>query len=65
MPAFWQQLLSDDQPESADPPTHAVPSDGELLDAFSRTVVDVAELLRPAGTEGAQVVVAGTHGRRR
>jgi S1-C subfamily serine protease len=49
MVAFRQQLLSDESPAG---PSGAGASettdDGGLLDAFSRTVVNVAELLRPA-----------------
>ena len=49
MVAFRQHWLSDDS--SAHPPgrpASETPPDGQLLDAFSRTVVHVAELLRPA-----------------
>jgi S1-C subfamily serine protease len=49
MVAFRQQLLSDG---SAGGPSgtgaNETADDGQLLDAFSRTVVNVAELLRPA-----------------
>jgi S1-C subfamily serine protease len=49
MVAFRQQWLSDENPNtSSGTRPNQTPDDGELLDAFSRTVVNVAELLRPA-----------------
>jgi len=49
MVAFRQQLLSDESPAgSSGAGASDTTDDGQLLDAFSRTVVNVAELLRPA-----------------
>ncbi len=49
MSRFWQHFISDGGADSnrrpSDDPT---PNDGESLDAFSRTIVTVAEKLRPA-----------------
>jgi len=47
---FWQHFLSNGEtsfPELPKTP-HPMPDDSEALDAFSRTVVNVAEKLRPA-----------------
>ena len=49
MPAFWQQLLADESPSKPiEPAAPPAADDASLLDAFSRTVVNVAESLRPA-----------------
>src|SRR5271170_2358741 len=46
---FWQHFISNGAGELPEPvPVPSPPDDGEALDAFSRVVVDVAELLRPA-----------------
>jgi S1-C subfamily serine protease len=46
---FWQELLSDEsEPGTAGASASQSPDDDQLLDAYSRTIVDVAELLRPA-----------------
>lgn len=50
MSRFWQHFITDggttrpDEPRPRDP----LPTEGEVLDAFSRVVVDVADRLRPA-----------------
>src|SRR5947207_10703815 len=48
MQAIWQEFInSDSEPHSASTPD-PLPSDGEALDAYSRTIINVAESLRPA-----------------
>jgi S1-C subfamily serine protease len=49
MAAFWQELINDssDAGSAGSGAEHAA-DDAPLLDAFSRTVVNVADLLRPA-----------------
>ncbi len=49
MVAFRQRFLNDEsQIGPSGPGASQAADDGQLLDAFSRTVVNVAELLRPA-----------------
>jgi S1-C subfamily serine protease len=48
MAPFWQQLISDDAGSPPVPSSGPFPDEGKALDAFSRVVVQVAELIRPA-----------------
>src|SRR5215218_3349353 len=46
---FWQQFITDDGSAPAGPAGEPTPADdAEVLDAFSRAVVSVADKLRPA-----------------
>jgi S1-C subfamily serine protease len=49
MSRFWQHFINNgfESGQQPDPP-RVVPSEAEALDAFSRVVVNVAEMLRPA-----------------
>jgi S1-C subfamily serine protease len=48
MSRFWQHFLSNGGESSFPTPPDPPPDDSEALDAYSRTVVRVAEVLRPA-----------------
>ena len=52
MSKFWRHFISNGFSEVPEPPppqpAPPVPSEGEALDAFSRVVVQVAEMIRPA-----------------
>src|SRR2546425_9240215 len=49
MLASWEQFISGgSEPPPGSPPAGPPPDDSEALDAFSRVVVSVAQLLQPA-----------------
>jgi S1-C subfamily serine protease len=59
MSRFWHHFITNGAEWHADPqPNDSIPTEAEALDAFSRVVVHVAELLRPA-----VVNLAGERGR--